>query len=185
MAEWLISFRQKAKARTDKGDYWWELRACDYYDRFEEPKIFYQTFQVKPCFIYDEANSFFNNSMWFLSVSNKALLALLCSKLGWWLISEHCPRIQNGYQLIWDNFSQIPIPMTLPEELNTLATKAEDATAEGDNDKLEQVKRDIDRTIYHLYHLTYDEILIIDPETPIKREEYEKDQNGNDNNNCN
>ena len=65
--------------------------------------------------------------------------------------------------------------MALPEELSTLATKAENATAEGDNDKLEQVKRDIDKTIYHLYHLTYDEILIIDPETPIKREEYVKD----------
>ena len=185
VAEWLIPFRQKAKARTDKGDYWWELRACDYYNKFEQPKIFYQTFQVKPCFIYDEANSFFNNSMWFLSVSDKALLALLCSKLGWWFISEHCPRIQNGYQLIWDNLSQIPILMTLPEELSTLATKAENATAEDDNDKLEQIKREIDKTVYHLYHLTYDEILIIDPETSIKREEYEKDYNGNDNNYCN
>ena len=172
VAEWLIFFRKDAKARTDKGDYWWELRACDYYDKFEHPKIFYQTFQVKPCFIYDEANSFFNNSMWFLSVSNKALLALLCSKLGWWLISEHCPRIQNGYQLIWDNLSQIPIPMALPEKLSTLATKAEKATAEGDHEKLEQVKRDIDKTVYHLYHLTYDEVLTIDPETPIKRDEY-------------
>ena len=172
VAEWLIPFRQKAKARTDKGDYWWELRTCDYYDKFEHHKIIYQTFQVKPCFIYDEANSFFNNSIWFLSVSGKSLLALLCSKLGWWLISEHCPRIQNGFQLIWDNFSQIPIPTTLPEELSTLATKAENATAEGNYEKLEQVKRDIDKTTYHLYGLTYDEILIIDPESPVKREEY-------------
>ena len=172
VAEWLVPFRQKAKVRTDKGDYWWELRACDYYDKFELPKIFYQKFQVKPCFIYDEVNSFFNDSMWFLSVSDKALLALLCSKMGWWLISEHCPRIQNGYQLIWENLSQIPIPMALQEELSTLATKAEDATAEGDHEKLEQIKRDIDKTVYHLYHLTYDEVLTIDPETPIKRDEY-------------
>ena len=175
VAEWLNRFKDEAKARADKGDYWWELRACDYYDKFEKPKIFYQSFQTKPCFVFDDSSTFCNNSMWFLSVSNKALLALLCSRLGWWLISEHCPRIQNGYQLIWDNLSQIPIPMALPEELSTLATKAENATAEGDNDKLEQVKRDIDKTIYHLYHLTYDEILIIDPETPIKREEYVKD----------
>ena len=26
---------------------------------------------------------------------------------------------------------------------------------------------------YHLYGLTYDEVLIVDPETPISREEYE------------
>lgn len=172
VAEWLNRFKDEAKARADKGDYWWELRACDYYDKFEKPKIFYQSFQTKPCFVFDDSSTFCNNSMWFLSVSNKALLALLCSRLGWWLISEHCPRIQNGYQLIWDNLSQIPIPMTLPEELSTLATKAEKATAEGDYEELEQVKRDIDKTVYHLYNLTYDEILIIDPETPIKREEY-------------
>ena len=172
VAEWLINFKNDAKARADKGDYWWELRACDYYDKFEQPKIFYQSFQTKPCFVYDDSSTFCNNSMWFLSVSNKALLALLCSKLGWWLISEHCPRIQNGYQLIWDNLSQIPIPMALPEKLSTLATKAEKATAEGDHEELERVKRDIDKNVYQLYHLTYDEILIIDPETPIKREEY-------------
>jgi len=33
-----------------------------------------------------------------------------------------------------------------------------------------------DRLVYHLYALTYDEVLIVDPETPITREEYEKEQ---------
>lgn len=174
VAEWLISFRQKAIDRTDKGDYWWELRACDYYDKFEQPKIIYQRLQVKPCFTFLRKDTYCKDTLWFLSVPSKALLPLLNSKLGWWLITEFCPLIRGGRLLIWDNLSQIPIPMTLPEELITLATKVENATTEGDNDKLEQVKRDIDKAVYHLYHLTYDEILIIDPETPIKREEYEK-----------
>lgn len=173
IAEWLNGFKDKAKARTDKGDYWWELRACDYYDKFEYSKIFYQTFQTKPCFVYDKSYAFCNNSMWFLSVRNKALLALLCSKMGWWLISEHCPRIQNGYQLIWDNFSQIPIPRSLPNSLSELATEAEKATANNDNDKLEQVKCDINIEVYHLYGLTYEDVLTIDPETNIQRSEYE------------
>lgn len=30
-----------------------------------------------------------------------------------------------------------------------------------------------DSWVYHLYGLTYDEVLIIDPQTPITREEYE------------
>lgn len=33
----------------------------------------------------------------------------------------------------------------------------------------------IDLLVYHLYGLTYDEVLIVDPETPITREEYEKE----------
>lgn len=35
-------------------------------------------------------------------------------------------------------------------------------------------KRTIDSYFYHLYGLTYDEVLIVDPETPIMREEYER-----------
>ena len=31
----------------------------------------------------------------------------------------------------------------------------------------------LDLAIYHLYGLTYDEVLIVDPQTSIKREEYE------------
>ena len=41
----------------------------------------------------------------------------------------------------------------------------------GDTSTLES---EIDLLVYHLYGLTYDEVLIIDPETPITREEYEK-----------
>ena len=36
------------------------------------------------------------------------------------------------------------------------------------------LESEIDLLVYHLYGLTYDEVLIVDPETPIKREEYEQ-----------
>ena len=38
-------------------------------------------------------------------------------------------------------------------------------------------EQQIDLLVYHLYGLTYDEVLIVDPETPITREEYEKKNN--------
>lgn len=151
VAAWLEPFKRQAKARSDKGDYWWELRACAYYDEFAKPKIFYQVFQTKPCFVYDKSSTFCNNSMYFMTVPDKSLLALLCSSVGWWLIREFCPRIQNGVQLIWDNFSQIPIPLTLPDVLNDLASQAENATATGDNLKLEQIKADINKVVCQLY----------------------------------
>lgn len=34
-------------------------------------------------------------------------------------------------------------------------------------------ERQIDHLVYHLYGLTYDEVLIVDPQTPITREQYE------------
>jgi len=121
--EWLKPFEERGKKRTDKGDYWWELRACDYYQKFAQPKIMYQAFQVKPCFIYDEQGLFCNNSIWFISTENKALLGVLNSKMGWWLITKYCTQIQNGCQLIWKYFGQIPIPELDSPELTVLVDK--------------------------------------------------------------
>jgi len=37
------------------------------------------------------------------------------------------------------------------------------------------LESEIECLVYQLYGLTYDEVLIVDPETPITREEYEKE----------
>lgn len=44
------------------------------------------------------------------------------------------------------------------------------ANVDADTSTLEN---NIDLMVYHLYGLTYDEVLIIDPQTPITREGYE------------
>ena len=134
----------------------------------------YQAFQVKPCFIYDDKGMYCNNSIWILPTTNKALLGIFNSKLGWWLISKYCTQIQNGYQLIWKYFSQVPIALnhenknTCIEDLVEIILTQKESKA--DILKLEQ---QIDFLVYRLYGLTYDEVLIVDPETPITREEYE------------
>jgi type I restriction-modification system DNA methylase subunit len=107
----LIEHENKAKERYDKGDYWWELRACDYYQYFEEPKIMYQSFQVSPCFVFDEKGLYCNNSMWIIPLNDKFLLGYLNSNVGWWCITKYCSRIQNGYQLMYDYLKNIPVPI--------------------------------------------------------------------------
>ncbi len=166
VASWLEQFKNEAKARIDKGDYWWELRACAYYDRFAERKLFYQVFQTKPCFVYDETSTFCNNSMYFMTVPDKSLLALLCSSIGWWLITEFCPRIQNGAQLIWDNFRQIPIPQELPQVLNEYADKM--MASRNDEAKFQCLSKEIDTIIAMLYGLTEELNLIITNDTKCR-----------------
>ena len=83
----------------------------------------YQAFQVKPCFIYDKNGFYSNNSMWFIPTKSKALLALLNSRMGWWLITKFCSQIQNGYQLIWKYFGRIPIPVS--DRVDTLSDLAD------------------------------------------------------------
>lgn len=80
-----------------------------YLNLYRQPKIMYQKFQVKPCFIYDEQGLFCNDSMWIIPTKNIALLGVLNSKMGWWLIKNFCTQIQNGYQLIWRYFGKVPM----------------------------------------------------------------------------
>ncbi|MBS9781566.1 MAG: N-6 DNA methylase, partial [Gammaproteobacteria bacterium] len=112
----------KKGSRKKTTNKWFETSdSINYYKSFEEPKIMYQKFQVKPCFIFDESGLYCNDSMWIIPTDNKGLLAILNSKMGWWLISKYCTQIQNGYQLIWKYFGQIPIA---PPN-NELAEKAD------------------------------------------------------------
>ncbi len=108
---WLEQFEAKGKKRYDKGDFWWELRACEYYEAFEKPKIIYLVFQVKPAFIIDTEKAYSNNAAFVYPKEDYFLLGILNSKLGWFLISNSCTQIQNGYQLIYDYFKNIPIPL--------------------------------------------------------------------------
>src|SRR5699024_1884720 len=110
IAKWLTPYEEKGKKRTDQGDFWWELRACDYYQEFTKSKIMYQKFQVNSCFIYDMEGRYCNDSMWIIPTKNKTLLGILNSRMGWWLITKYCTQIRGGYQLIWKYFGQIPIP---------------------------------------------------------------------------
>ena len=107
--EHLLPYKKRAIKRYDKGDYWWELRACDYYKIFDEPKIMYQKFQVTPCFILDETGLYCNDSIWVIPKADKVLLAVLNSKIGWFLITNYCINIRNGRQLLFKNLGRIPI----------------------------------------------------------------------------
>lgn len=171
----LLGYKEKLERRnlaeTGIRYEWYAMQrwAADYHKEFGKPKIMYQTFQVKPCFIYDDAQGLYcNNSMWIISKADKVLLAILNSKMGWWLISKYCTAIQNGFQLIWKYFGQIPMPRANQEQAKLITlmvdqilnAKKIDSTA--DTTTLET---EIDRLVYQLYELTEEEIKIVEGET--------------------
>ena len=121
VAEYLKPFEKQAASRTDKGHFWWELRACDYYDAFEVDKIVYQVFQVKSVFTLDQNGSYFNNATYIIPGNDLFLLGVLNSKIGWLLIANYCTEIQNGYQLIYEYFKRIPIPAATAAEQAAIA----------------------------------------------------------------
>jgi len=160
--KWLDQYADKLKSRADQGDTFYNHRDCAYWDVFNAPKIMYQKFQVAPCFIYDETGLYCNDSMWIIPTQSKGLLGLLNSKMGWWLISKYCTQIQNGYQLIWQYLSKIPVPKVLPPELGAKVEEiiaAKKANVETDTSVLEG---EVDQIVYGLYGLTEDEIAVVE-----------------------
>ena len=72
---------------------------------------------------------------------------------------------------------KIPFPNSNNVERRILTGLVDDILAAKrtllDTDTLRKEQK-IDLLVYHLYGLTYDEVLIVDPETAITQEEYEK-----------
>ena len=182
LADHFSPLAQEAESRWDKGEYWWELRTCDYYQEFERPKIIYLVFQVKPTFTFDNSGFYVNNAVWMIPKEDKYLLGLLNSKIGWFLISQYCTRIQNGYQLIFQYLGKIPIRpidfsnpadkarhdkmVTLVERMLSLNKQRADVKIDHDKNlverQIEATDKQIDALVYDLYGLTSEEIQIVE-----------------------
>jgi hypothetical protein len=76
VANHLQPYADKAEKRFDKGEYWWELRACDYYEEFKEPKIIYPNICKKPEFTFDSNGLYTNQKCFIIPSSDKYLLGL-------------------------------------------------------------------------------------------------------------
>lgn len=102
------------------------------------------------------------------------ILALINStliKFFWSMVFEDkrktFPKIKGTY------LEKIPVKQPATDVISslckTICLKKEQSTDTSDEEQ------QIDELIYHLYGLTYDEVKIVDPETPITKEEYCKE----------
>ena len=182
IANHLFNFKDKAIKRFDKGDYWWEMRACDYYQEFAKPKISFLKFQVKPMFTHDKEGYILNSAGFIIPSEDKVLLGIMNSNLGWYLISNLCTEIKNGYQLIWDYFKKFPIKkideqnksekslhdeiVQLVETMLQLQQQKQAATLPNQQQQLEQrisyTDTKINEKVYTLYGLTAEEIKLVE-----------------------
>ena len=129
-----------------------------------------------PCFTYTEDVAYVMMAINVIKtqrVNIKFLGALLNSKLiEFWLRNRGKMQGLN-FQLDKEPLQQIPIVVAPINIQQYLASRLDSLM--GNNplgiDSL-SIIQEIDHIVYHLYDLTYDEVLIIDPETPITHEEY-------------
>ena len=100
-----------------------------------------------------------------------ALLGILNSKLFNFFYKLVSGDKQMFTRIILENIKALPYPdmyspiiVVIDQKVALLMSNIEHDTA--------TLESEIDLLVYHLYGLTYDEVLIVDPETPITREDY-------------
>lgn len=110
---YLSQFRSKLVKRCDQGNYFWELRSCDYWHEFEQPKIIFPDIAIRCEFAYDTKDHFLLNTSYVMPTKEKWLLGVLNSPLVFWCYTQISNTIQGGFvRFIRQYVEQISIPQT-------------------------------------------------------------------------
>lgn len=106
------------------------------------------------------------------------LVGIMNSKLATFFHFNHSPKATKGAfpKILVQDIKEFPLPKVNSDERKILMRLVDDITTIKKGKSIADtsaLENQIDFLVYHLYGLTYDEVLIVDPETPISREEYE------------
>jgi hypothetical protein len=93
---YLKKFEDELRARQDKGEYWWELRPCDYYGDFEKNKLLVQCIAYYSQFAYDDEFFYVNNKVLVIPTGDLFLLAILNSRITWWIMNRTFQHMKDG-----------------------------------------------------------------------------------------
>jgi type I restriction-modification system DNA methylase subunit len=183
IATHLEPFTKDGENRYDKGDYWWELRTCEYYGEFEKPKIIIPAIVQSANYCYDRTGCYSNDKTSIIPTDNLYLLGILNSKLADFVIFNISSTKQGGYFEYKPMYvTQIPIhriDFSNPEDVAkhdkmvSLVEQMLELNKKLDNSRLgiekEMIQRrieatdaEINRLVYQLYNLTEEEIKIVE-----------------------
>ncbi|MCH6198399.1 DUF559 domain-containing protein [Aquiflexum sp. LQ15W] len=162
IARHLYPFKANAEKRTDKGDFWWELRACDYYNEFEKPKVMLPDISLKCEALMDETEGYYSvNTAYIIPGLSKSDLGILNSRLTLFFYSNLTQTIRGGYlRFIRQYLAQIPIIKT--DSLESLVTEIIELKKQNPNADTTDFENQIDQLVYQLYDLTEEEIRIVE-----------------------
>ena len=79
--KFLLQFEEQLIKRQDKGKNWYNLRACDYYEKLDQPKIVYYHTALKHSFYFDTEGYYISANCYFISNADRYLQCILNSAL--------------------------------------------------------------------------------------------------------
>lgn len=159
-----LSLREdKLRIRDDQGKFWWELRACVYWEEFERPKLVYQEIATFQSFGYAEDGLVCNNKCFLIPEKNDFLLGLLNCKATWWFLGNLTSGLVGGARAMQMPYmKQLPIPSTTAAQKAPITERVRKILADPDSLAVPRLESEIDDLIYKLYGLTKDEITLVE-----------------------
>ncbi|OYR55514.1 restriction endonuclease [Halorubrum sp. Ea1] len=107
----LLEYRSAARSRYDQGEYWWELRPCDYYNKFDDEKIIYPEISDGPRFSIDLDGYYANNKCYIIPSKDFELVGILNSTIGELWSRSNLSSVRGGYlEYRTVHLSEFPIP---------------------------------------------------------------------------
>lgn len=166
-------FEQRLRNRQDKGEFWWELRACDYYQDFENPKVIVQCIAYYAQFAFDPGRHYVNNKVIVIPTNDLYVLGILNSRVMWWIVNRTFQHMKDeGLSVDVQFLKRLPIPVpktsvrseieALTRELVTLATGAR-----GQDDRRFRFELKLNDLVLDAFQLA-DERKILEASLPLR-----------------
>ncbi|PUD73270.1 class I SAM-dependent DNA methyltransferase [Helicobacter pylori] len=172
----LDSYWDTIATRCDQGDTPYHLRNCAYLEDFEKEKIVWNPVSGEYFFTFIKDEFYFNNSLFMMTSKTLEtrdlyyILGLLNTTLYRWLTIQMTNLITIGKYAYGskDKIERLPIPQ-ITEKNQELADKITDCAerilktkAKDPKANTQRLEKEIDALVYQLYHLTDEEIKIIE-----------------------
>ena len=170
----LTPFSARLRRRQDKGQYFWELRSCAYYQAFDQPKIIYPEIAQEMRALLDKEGRLTNNKLFLIPGEDRYLLALLNSRLldFYFRLAMPCledPFSGGGIEFRTVFMEHTPIAPAAENTKQSLAALAEQIQTAKQADPAadpSSLQHRIDQAVYSLYRLTPKEITTLESALP-------------------
>ena len=165
--EHLDQFLPDIARRQNKGNTYYNLRSCKYYEKLEETKLLWLDLVQRGRFSYDDEGIFAESTAYFLTGNRlKYLCAVLNSNLMYWCLRQVAPTSGTGTHRWMKTYVEM-LPIPFPDDFQDQSMSgvvdqilsAKDADPSADTSTLES---EIDQRVYDLYGLTEEEIAAVE-----------------------
>ena len=142
--------------RDDQGEYWWELRSCDYMEDFSKQKMVWKRVGSSLRFSYDDTGMFSLDSTCIITGDNiKFLVALFNSKMGRYLLKDS-PKTGVGDLIISvQALEPIPVPLLSEDEQKPIIEKLDAIiNLKGQNKGYDMFVDELDEAMFKIYQIS-------------------------------